>query len=294
MTHGANAKHLTHMRIALVTTFTLPRPDTDLPILVEAFSQRETRAEIVAWDNASMDWSCFDAVVVRSTWNYVDHFEAFTAWIDRVSRCTKLLNTRDTLVWNLHKRYLLELAGAGIAIVPTELVEAGRHPDWVSVHHGFEELVVKPAVSAGSFATIRVHRSDSRRAYTHREDHRSRDMLVQPLLASVLAHGEINLVYFSGQFSHAVQKGARWDGDREQSRGLVQPTEDERALANRILEVVRARGLGIPTYARIDLARDAAGNPLLMELELVEPSLFLDRAPAHADRFVGAVFDALE
>jgi hypothetical protein len=281
------------LRIALATTDELPRLDTDLPILIEAFARRGVHAHCVAWDDPSIDWRSFGAVVVRSTWNYIQHFDAYVAWIDRVSQCTRLLNSRETLLWNLHKRYLLELASAGIAVVPTELVEAGRHPDWLALHRGYDEIVVKPAVSAGSFATVRLHRAQIDHARAHRDEHLSRDMLVQPLVSSVVTNGESNLVYFGGQFSHAVRKGARWDGDREQSRGLVQPLDDERALANKILGVVAARGFGTPPYARVDLARDDAGRPVLMELELVEPSLFLDRAPEHGDRLVHAVLDAL-
>ena len=117
--------------------------------------------------------------------------------------------------------------------------------------------------------------------------------LVQPLLQSVVAHGEANLVHFGGAFSHAIHKGARWDGDAEQSRGLVEPAADERALAQRVLAHVDGLGFGPLAYARVDVARcDATGGPLLMELEIVEPSLFLDRAPDRAAMLVDAVLGA--
>ena len=110
--------------------------------------------------------------------------------------------------------------------------------------------------------------------------------------ASVVAHGETNLVHLGGRFSHAIHKGARWDGDLEQSRGLVEPAADELALAQRVLAEVDRRGFGPIAYARVDLARGADGRPLLMELEIVEPSLFLDRAPARAPMLVDAVLCA--
>ena len=122
--------------------------------------------------------------------------------------------------------------------------------------------------------------------------HHERDLLVQPLLASVVAHGESNLVHFGGRFSHAIHKGARWDGDLEQSRGLVEPAADELALAQRVLAEVDRRGFGPIASARVDLARGTDGRPLLMELEIVEPSLFLDRAPARAPMLVDAVLCA--
>lgn len=271
----------------------MPRPDADLPILVAAFDRRGVRAEVVAWEDERVAWSAFDAVLVRSTWNYVGRYRAFHAWIDRVAAATRLLNPRAALLWNLHKRYLAELAADGIAVVPTEVVLHGVEPDWEALFARFGDLVVKPAVSAGSFATIRVRRGDTALARAHRAAHLERDLLVQPLLASVLAGGETNLVHFGGRFAHAIHKGARWDGDAEQSRGLVEPAADERALAQRVLAHVDALGFGPLAYARVDVARcDATGGPLLMELEIVEPSLFLDRAPDRAAMLVDAVLGA--
>jgi hypothetical protein len=114
-------------------------------------------------------------------------------------------------------------------------------------------------------------------------------MLVQPLLASVVAHGESNLVHFGGRFSHAIHKGARWAGQAEQSRGLAEPATDELALAERVLHAAKAHSHGPLAYARVDMARGADGQPLLMELEIVEPSLYLDRAPDRATALVDAV-----
>lgn len=280
------------MRIALVTCRDLPRPDADLAILVAAFAGRGVRAEVVAWEDDAVRWDAFDCAVVRSTWNYVGQFRAFREWIDRVDGATRLVNPRAAMLWNLHKRYLAELAADGIAVVPTEVVLHGVDPDWNALFDRFGDLVVKPAVSAGSFATIRVRAGDAAAARAHRAAHQERDLLVQPLLGSVVAHGETNLVHFGGRFSHAIHKGARWDGDAEQSRGLVEPSADELALAAAVLAHVRARGFGETAYARVDTACGDDGRPLLMELEIVEPSLFLDRAPDRAGLLVDAVLSA--
>jgi hypothetical protein len=281
------------MRIALVTCTELPRPDADLPILARAFSRRGVETETVAWEDARTDWSRFDAALVRSTWNYVARFDEFSRWLDRAARATRLVNPLGAIRWNLHKRYLVELAHAGLAVVPTELVPAGHDADWAALFARFGELVVKPAVSAGSFATIRVAPRDFASVRAHHLEHAERDLLVQPCLASVVSYGETNLVHFGGVFSHAVHKGARWKDDAEQSRGLVEPADDERALAAEILRWVQARHAAEfegrpPAYARVDLARGADGRPLLMELEIVEPSLFLDRAPDRAEQLVAA------
>ena len=278
---------MSRRRIALVTCRELPRPDSDLAILVDAFARRGAEASVVAWEDPAARWEEFDAALVRSTWNYVARFREFRAWIDRVAEATRLVNPRNTILWNLHKRYLAELAAAGVGVVPTVVVPHGVEPEWDALFARHGDLVVKPAVSAGSFATVRVRAGDAEAARAHRAAHAGRDLLVQPLLRSVVAHGETNLVHFGGRFSHAIHKGARWDGDLEQSRGLVQPEPDELALARDVLACVAARGYGTPAYARVDLARaDGDGRPLLMELELVEPSLFLDRAPDRAGLLV--------
>lgn len=281
------------MRVALVSCTELPRPDGDLPLLSRAFAARGAHAEVVAWEDPSVRWESFDAALVRSTWNYVGRYREFHAWIDRADRATRLMNPRGALLWNLHKRYLAELAAAGIAVVPTELVLHGAEPDWPALFARFGDLVVKPAVSAGSFATIRVRAGDIATARAHRAAHLERDLLVQPLLASVVAHGETNLVHLGGRFSHAIHKGARWDGDSEQSRGLVDAAPDELALARAVLARVDAHGFGPLAYARVDTARGADGVPLLMELEIVEPSLFLPAAPDGAVLLAEAVLAAV-
>lgn len=281
------------MRVALVSCTELPRPDGDLPLLSRAFAARGAHAEVVAWEDPSVRWESFDAALVRSTWNYVGRYREFHAWIDRADRATRLMNPRGALLWNLHKRYLAELAAAGIAVVPTELVLHGAEPDWAALFARFGDLVVKPAVSAGSFATIRVRAGDIATARAHRAAHLERDLLVQPLLASVVAHGETNLVHLGGRFSHAIHKGARWDGDFEQSRGLVDAAPDELALARAVLARVDAHGFGPLAYARVDTARGADGVPLLMELEIVEPSLFLPAAPDGAVLLAEAVLAAV-
>lgn len=277
------------MRVALVTCMELPRPDGDLPPLERAFAALGATASVVCWEDACIDWSSFDVALVRSTWNYVGRYREFHAWIERVDRATRLLNPRAALEWNLHKRYLAELARAGIAVVPTELVLHGVNPDWHALFARFGDLVVKPAVSAGSFATVRVRAGDVAAAEAHRAAHHERDLLVQPLLGSVVAHGETNLVHLGGCFSHAIHKGARWDGDSEQSRGLVEAAADERALARAVLDHVDGLGFGPLAYARVDTARGADGKPLLMELEIVEPSLFLPAAPAGAELLARSV-----
>jgi hypothetical protein len=279
------------MRIALASARELPRVDGDLPCLAAACAGRGWATETVVWDDPRVEWGAFDLVLVRSTWDYVPKLAAFRSWIDRTGRVTLLVNPAATLHWNLHKGYLLELGRCGVPIVPTVLLGAHEHADWDTLAADHDALVLKPAESAGSFATIRIAAADHAGAAAHRAAHLGRDFLVQPFLPSVLDRGETNLVFLGGAFSHAVRKGARWDGEPEQSRGLVDPEPGELAVAAQVFEAVRRLGHGTPAYARIDLAIGPGSRPLLMELELVEPSLFLDRAEGSADRLLDALAD---
>jgi hypothetical protein len=274
-------------RIALVTCRDLPRPDSELAPLAAAIAARGAIATIAAWDDPAVDWAGFDCAVLRSTWNYVRNFTAFTAWLAAVDRVTSLVNPIELIRWNIHKRYLLELAAEGIAVVPTELVEPGVMPAWERCFARWGDLVVKPAISAGSFGTIQVAAGDATAAARHRDSHAERAMLIQPLLHSVLTDGERNLVFIDGAFSHAVWKGARWSGQNEASGGPVTPERDEIELGRAVLAAVSRRG-PTPTYARVDIAR-LNGVSVLMELELIEPSLFLDRVPEAPGRLAEAL-----
>jgi len=272
-----------------VTCTELPRPDPDLAILRAEFARRGVQARIECWEDESVDWSRFRAVVVRSTWNYVPRLRDYRAWLERTAARTQLINPLPAILWNLHKRYLAELAAEGMPVVPTVILPHGVQPDWAGLFEQHGDLVLKPAISAGSFATVRVRAGDAASARAHRAAHDDRDMLVQPLLRSVVEGGETNMVHLGSRFSHAIHKMARWDGQAEQSGGLVEPEPDERDAAERILRAVARRGFGKLAYARVDMARDDGGTPLLMELEIVEPSLFLDRAPERAGLLVDAV-----
>ncbi len=275
--------------VALVTCAHPPRLDGGLPLLEAALERLGARGTTVAWDDPSIRWNQFDAALIQSTWNYVQRYEEFLAWLAATDVSTLLLNPLALVRWNLHKRYLLTLKASGIDVVPTELIMAGTEVDWQSLFRRWGSLVVKPAISAGSFGTIMVHAGDVEQANAHLRAFGSRDMLVQPLLGPVLSEGERNFVFLGGELSHTVLKGPRWSGDAEASGGVVQPANDERALAQSVVASVRALRLGEPCYARVDIARDRDGKAVLMEVELIEPSLTLDRhddAPGRLARVV--------
>lgn len=270
------------MRLAIVTASRLPHPDDDQPLLAAAL-KGHADVTLAAWDDEGIDWSRFDAAVIRSTWNYVHHIDQFLAWTRRAAHQTRLWNRAETIAWNADKQYLVDLAGRGVPVIPTRVVPRGSTHDLRELAGSWSRVVVKPRVSAGSFET---HRFDVA-ALTGGELERcarERDVLVQPYVASVEDHGERSLVFIDGALSHAVRKSPRFSTD-EESTIPVAVGEDERRCAEHVLSVVDDPLL----YARVDLARDAHGSPQLMELELIEPSLFLRHAERSAERLANAI-----
>ncbi len=227
--------------------------------------------------------------MIRSTWNYVRNYDRFLAWVDSCAASTRLWNPAAIVRWNSHKRYLLELGQAGLPVVPTRLVPAGSSAELMHLAGGWDEVVVKPAVSAGSFGTRRIARADFAtvgQAHLDQLLGGAHDVLVQPFLSSVESYGERALVWIDGALTHAVRKTPRFAGEAQRISEAVPIAADEAALAESILAAVVRQPL---LYARVDLARDESGRPCVMELELIEPSLFLDRSPAALARLAAAI-----
>ena len=293
-------------KIALATSIAAAGLDEDMAPLLEACRCAGMQACAPAWDDATVSWGRFDAVLIRSTWDYTEHTEEFLRWCEQASKATLLLNPLAVLSWNTDKHYLSELATAGIPTVPSVFVEPehdalpalqeylASHPD--------REFVVKPAISAGARDTQRYSPEQEFAAASHvaRMLDAGRSVLIQPYLASVDRHGETGLIYFDGRFSHAIRKGALLLPDHPAAQtphatGDIQarePARDELLLAEQALIAAGdLLGLDQPmAYARVDLIRDDAGNPCLLELELTEPSVFFAQAPAgSADRFAGVL-----
>lgn len=224
--------------------------------------------------------------MLRSTWNYVRHYPEFLAWVDRCAAATALWNPAPVVRWNSHKGYLVELAARGLPVVPTRVVPRGSAAALADLIGDWPEVVVKPAVSAGSFGTLRVARADLGPGQAHLDALLpERDMMVQPYFRSVEGHGERALIWVDGAFSHEVRKSPRFAGDKANISAAQAPGAEERAVAERILEAAP----GPLLYARVDLARDEAGRPHLMELELIEPALFIAGYPPGAARLAAAI-----
>lgn len=282
-------------RIALATAVAMDTADADEELLMEHLPN----AELAAWDDPSVDWSRFDVVVLRSTWNYTDHLDAFLDWIDLVSAVTRLVNPASVVRWNTDKRYLGQLANAGIPVVPTVYVEPGAAApaDALAGH-----VVVKPTVGAGSKGAA-LFKDDAVAAQSHLAQLHSegRVAMVQPYLDGVDTAGETALIYLGGTFSHAARKAAILSKEMSWSTGLyadekVVPTTAsaaERSIADRIIAYVTEMTPGGAdiAYARVDLLPTPDG-PVLLELELTEPSLFLACDPGAPER-AAVVFRAL-
>ena len=288
------------MKIALVTAERARALDDDLPPLESALRGRSAVVSIPDWDDPTIEWNGFDIVLLRSPWDYTTRLTEFLSWAERVSTQTTLLNPFPVIQWNTDKHYLADLADAGVATVPSTFVEPGESPqaaisDFLR-RHTDAEFVVKPAVGAGSRDAQRYEREEYRTAIAHiqrlLDAHRS--VLLQPYLGTVDEVGETALIYFAGQFSHAIRKGALLRRGEEPTAAVFAPEKithripstEELHLGRQILA---AMPFGTLPYARIDLLRDTHGAPCVLELELTEPSLFLAYREQAAERFAEVV-----
>lgn len=293
-------------RIALATAAEFPDLDEDGAVLVAALEARGVSADPAVWTDPRADWASYDLVVVRCTWDYHERRDAFLDWADRVGSLTRLANPASVLRWNTHKTYLRELASAGLPVVETAWLELGDH--FSVPREG--EYVVKPAVSAGSRDTNRyvVGEHDSLAA-AHAEAllAAGRTVMVQPYLDQVDSHGETALLFFAGELSHAIRKGPLLEPAMALVEGAYKPetvevrapSEAERAVAEAVLDklgsVAALDGAGRRdlAYARVDLVPGADGSPILLELELTEPSMFLVHDGGDGTAAAGCFADAL-
>lgn len=259
--------------------------------LTAALEQCGIRSQRVAWSDSGVDWAVFDGVVLRAAWDYLDDLPAFEAWLAHPALATRLLNAASLLQWNLDKRYLLTLAQQGLPVVPTRYRPAGPGFDLATFcrESGWDEVVVKPAISASGMDTYRLRADDDSLRAELTTLATERALLVQPFLPDVLAGGEVSIMVMDGEPTHAVRKRAR-DGEfRVQSNhgGSVEayePSEAERRFARKVVAASPQQ----PAYARVDFVKGDNG-PLLMELELLEPDLFLRLSPAGTEAFAAAI-----
>lgn len=270
----------------------------DDALAYEPLRQRGWHVDAVPWRQPGVDWSLFDAVVIRSPWDYQGHPEAFLGVLESIEGSgTRLYNRLDLVRWNVRKTYLRELEAWGVPVVPTVWRERLRPGDLASVLDavGTDEAVVKPVVSANADGAFRLRRPVRlEEAAAVEAYYAGRALMAQPFLRAVVDEGEFSLFYFGGAYSHAILKTPRQADFRvqEEHGGHIRPVEPSAALrqaGDGVLQVLQALGPP-PLYARVDLVRADGGEGFwLMELELVEPALYFRTDPDAARRFADAL-----
>ena len=244
------------MHVALATSEELPRLDPDDAPLLEALGGE---AEPAVWSDPAVDWASYDAVLIRSVWDYFVRHDEFLAWVAGVP--VPMWNPAHTIRWNSEKTYLRELEEAGVRTIPTAW---GGEVPW-------DDAILKPTVAGGSLGLRRARKGEPVKP----------GWMAQPFLPDVVSAGELSLVFFDGEFSHAIRKTPAAGDIRVQPEhgGTVtpaQPTADELGDAERVLQ---AAGRDL-LYARVDFV----GERLLIELEAIEPRFFFEYAPPQAPR----------
>ncbi len=281
-------------RVALATSAALPDLEPDSRALMPAIAAHGVDVEPAIWTDTGIDWASYDMVVIRNTWDYFDRPEEFDEWVARVDGLTPLWNPARVVRWNAHKRYLSELASRGIPVVETLELGRGTRADLPALmrEHGWDDAIFKPAVSGGALGLVRARGEDEARAAQADLDEQlaSHDVLLQPFLPSIVEEGELSLLYMGGELSHTVIKRAAHGDIRVQdvwggvATAVPAPAEAvdlaERALAEVPEELL---------YARVDLVRGHDGTLRLIELEVIEPSLFFGLHPPAAARLAEAI-----
>lgn len=267
-------------------------------LLADALARRGFSSERVDWAREDVDWAESRCAVLRTPWDYFERLPEFSAWLERAAVQTQIINAPDILRWNVDKHYLRDLAERDVAVVPTRFIETGEDVDLEALldELEFDEAVIKPVVSGAARHTYRVDRHNLvEREARLRSLVAEEAMMIQPFLHSILENGEVTLMMFAGRYSHAIVKRAKAGDFRVQDNhgGTVhehEPHADEIALA----EAAMRACAGVPAYGRVDMVRDADGKPRVMELELVEPELWIREHPASADAFADAIVSALD
>lgn len=282
--------------IALVSCAEARDFDTDLPLLVRAFGDRGIHADIANWDDSTVAWNSYRAAIVRSPWDYHRRYPEFLDWLEKASLATTVHNSAEIIRWNTDKVYLQELIDANIPVIPTTYVRGAE--DLVLANDLIKgDVVVKPTISAGSNNTERhVNVPASAAAHITQLVDSGMVAMVQPYQRFIDERGETGMLYLNGEYSHAFRKGAILaTGDNvknglytEEDIGPRDASREERELGDEVMSFVAEKFGSAPLYARVDVVRGSGGYPVLMELEMAEPSLYLHTARDSATRFVSA------
>lgn len=284
-------------KIAIVTCEEIPALiPTEQPV-IPALIERGCQAQAVVWTDSSVQWNTFDLVVMRNVWDYFMKYEAFMAWLEKLqTQGIKVSNPIEVIKANSHKFYLENLRSQGIPIVPTVFARQNSSVDLQTTFNQqhWQEGIVKPAVSAGAYKTYKIDQAEAKEYQTKVDDLlQNRDILIQEFLPEIQTDGEWSLLFFNGKYSHAVRKVPKNQDFRVQSEFGGQTLAETPAAfiieqAQKIIDLYDQPLL----YVRVD-GVVAKGSFLLMELELIEPELFLDQHSHAVSRFAEAIIHHL-
>ncbi len=281
-------------KIGILTCERLPDLHPPDQVLINLLFNHGHTAEAVIWSRKDVHWRDYDLLVIRNTWDYYLRAEDFRQWLDDMEKTgVRILNPVEILRSNMHKFYLREFEKKGIRIIPTLFSEKESPLSYQSLRlSGWEKIIIKPAMSAGSHQTEIFHTGDFSEARLHDKLNGS-DWLVQPYLKDIEALGEISMIFFSGKFSHAVLKKPKEGDFRVQSQfgGAYTLTDPGQELISTALDILHKAG-GSLLYARVDGIL-INGDFFLMELELIEPDLYFQLDPDIAVRFSKEILRSL-
>ncbi len=289
------------MKIAIITCEKLPLGVKDDQDFFNELRKIGLEVDVCVW-NSSIDWSQYDACLLRSVWDYHDNIKSFTEWMTAAAKLTTLINSKEVFLWNRNKNYLADLENFGITIAPTHWIEYQQPVDlkkWCDLQSS-KSFFLKPVVGADSSGTFRFENSVM--GIKSAEKHLAKwlpkvSMMLQSYIKSVETFGETSAIFFAGNLSHAVRK-IPLNGDYR-----VQDTfgasdipytlnAAEMALSKACLDYLDQKFGGV-LYARFDFLHDNDGTVYLNEVELIEPSLFFNHSKVAAKKFAQAVLDQL-
>jgi len=252
----------------------------------------------ISWRDKQVDWNDFDAVIIRSPWDYQDHCDAFLLTLEKIEKSKAILaNCLDLVKWNINKNYLRQLENDDVAIIPT-LWHNHYSESILSDAFDFfevEQLIIKPCISANADDTYRLNRKASNIDHSAMEKlFDDRDFMLQPFMTSIIEEGEYSLFFFNNKYSHSIiKKPQKGDFRVQEEHGgqlaLIQPAEKLMTAAKQALAHLPHKTL----YARLDFVR-AADDFLLMEAELIEPSLYFNMDADSPARFAQAFVEYID
>ncbi len=245
-----------------------------------SFAKHNATITDIAWDDDTVSWQDFDAVIIGTAWDYWDRHVEFLAKLVDIETQTRLFNSTSIIKWNSHKKYLLDLERKGAKLIPTQWADLVTPELIEDAFANFEtdELVLKRQVGAGGAGQVKISKGSNIPTLPH-------PMMVQPFLRTIKTEGELSFIFIDGKLSHTLLKTAATDDYRIQSlyggtEQKITPSDADKIVATQILEYLDE----VPLYARVDMLRDSSGELLLMEIELTEPYLYPEQGPKLGER----------